>query len=115
MLELIERGVDIFESCFPYQVTERGCALSFIYSYHLDPDGDGICLSKSLYFACGDIRIKTLLGVMHFSRVLSSKLTDLSGLRRVKPCLELQCESLPLYLCIVTQKVLFSGEAGCCF
>ncbi|XP_060090631.1 queuine tRNA-ribosyltransferase accessory subunit 2 isoform X1 [Heteronotia binoei] len=39
VLELIERGVDVFESCFPYQVTERGCALSFSYSYHQDPDG----------------------------------------------------------------------------
>ncbi|XP_054830071.1 queuine tRNA-ribosyltransferase accessory subunit 2 [Eublepharis macularius] len=40
VLELIERGVDVFESCFPYQVTERGCALSFSYSYHPDPDRD---------------------------------------------------------------------------
>nr|XP_056714456.1 queuine tRNA-ribosyltransferase accessory subunit 2 [Euleptes europaea] len=40
VLELIERGVDVFESCFPYQVTERGCALSFNYGCHPDPDGD---------------------------------------------------------------------------
>ncbi|XP_053168786.1 queuine tRNA-ribosyltransferase accessory subunit 2 isoform X3 [Hemicordylus capensis] len=36
VLECIERGVDIFDSCFPYQVTERGCALSFSYNYHPD-------------------------------------------------------------------------------
>ncbi|XP_066478428.1 queuine tRNA-ribosyltransferase accessory subunit 2 isoform X2 [Tiliqua scincoides] len=38
VLECVERGVDVFESCFPYQVTERGCALSFSYNYHLDPE-----------------------------------------------------------------------------
>lgn len=38
VLECIERGVDVFESCFPYQVTERGCALSFSYNNHPDPE-----------------------------------------------------------------------------
>ncbi|KYO22396.1 queuine tRNA-ribosyltransferase accessory subunit 2 isoform X2 [Alligator mississippiensis] len=38
VLECIERGVDIFESAFPYQVTERGCALSFSYDYQPDPE-----------------------------------------------------------------------------
>ncbi|XP_075762654.1 queuine tRNA-ribosyltransferase accessory subunit 2 isoform X2 [Pelodiscus sinensis] len=38
VLECIERGVDIFESFFPYQVTERGCALSFSYNYNPDPE-----------------------------------------------------------------------------
>ncbi|XP_042316112.1 queuine tRNA-ribosyltransferase accessory subunit 2 isoform X2 [Sceloporus undulatus] len=38
VLECIERGVDIFESCFPYQVTERGCALSFSYNYQPNPE-----------------------------------------------------------------------------
>nr|XP_033796029.1 queuine tRNA-ribosyltransferase accessory subunit 2 isoform X2 [Geotrypetes seraphini] len=38
VLECVERGVDLFESCFPYQVTERGCALSFSYNYQLDPE-----------------------------------------------------------------------------
>ncbi|XP_042724327.1 queuine tRNA-ribosyltransferase accessory subunit 2 [Lagopus leucura] len=37
VLECIERGVDIFESFFPFQVTERGCALVFGYDYHSDP------------------------------------------------------------------------------
>ncbi|XP_074856283.1 queuine tRNA-ribosyltransferase accessory subunit 2 isoform X2 [Carettochelys insculpta] len=38
VLECIERGVDIFESFFPYQVTERGCALSFSFDYNPDPE-----------------------------------------------------------------------------
>ncbi|XP_025938367.1 queuine tRNA-ribosyltransferase accessory subunit 2 isoform X1 [Apteryx rowi] len=38
VLECIERGVDIFESFFPFQVTERGCALSFSYDYHPNPE-----------------------------------------------------------------------------
>uniref|UniRef100_A0A8D2LTG2 Queuine tRNA-ribosyltransferase accessory subunit 2 n=1 Tax=Varanus komodoensis TaxID=61221 RepID=A0A8D2LTG2_VARKO len=42
VLECIEKGVDIFESCFPYQVTERGCALSFNHNYHLNPETAGI-------------------------------------------------------------------------
>lgn len=41
VLECIERGVDIFESCFPFQVTERGCALVFSYNYHPDPEAKG--------------------------------------------------------------------------
>ncbi|XP_062983716.1 queuine tRNA-ribosyltransferase accessory subunit 2 [Elgaria multicarinata webbii] len=38
VLDCIERGVDVFESCFPYQVTERSCALSFSYDFHLNPE-----------------------------------------------------------------------------
>ncbi|XP_043368069.1 queuine tRNA-ribosyltransferase accessory subunit 2 isoform X3 [Dermochelys coriacea] len=38
VLECIERGVDVFESVFPYHVTERGCALSFSYDYSPDPE-----------------------------------------------------------------------------
>ncbi|KAM4700058.1 queuine tRNA-ribosyltransferase accessory subunit 2 isoform 2-T3 [Discoglossus pictus] len=38
VLECIERGVDLFDSCFPYQVTERGSALSFNHCYHPDPE-----------------------------------------------------------------------------
>ncbi|NWR85979.1 QTRT2 ribosyltransferase, partial [Furnarius figulus] len=38
VLECIERGVDIFESFFPFQVTERGCALVFSYYCHPDPE-----------------------------------------------------------------------------
>ncbi|NWU70166.1 QTRT2 ribosyltransferase, partial [Pterocles burchelli] len=38
VLECIERGVDIFESFFPFQVTERGCALVFSYDCHPEPE-----------------------------------------------------------------------------
>ncbi|KAG8509525.1 Queuine tRNA-ribosyltransferase accessory subunit 2 [Galemys pyrenaicus] len=38
VLECIERGVDLFESFFPYQVTERGCALTFSFDYQLNPE-----------------------------------------------------------------------------
>uniref|UniRef100_A0A674HTZ1 Queuine tRNA-ribosyltransferase accessory subunit 2 n=1 Tax=Taeniopygia guttata TaxID=59729 RepID=A0A674HTZ1_TAEGU len=38
VLECIERGVDIFESFFPFQVTERGCALVFSYDCHPAPE-----------------------------------------------------------------------------
>ncbi|XP_055965388.1 queuine tRNA-ribosyltransferase accessory subunit 2 isoform X1 [Sorex fumeus] len=38
VLECIERGVDLFESFFPYQVTERGCALTFSFHYQPNPE-----------------------------------------------------------------------------
>ncbi|MEJ1283169.1 queuine tRNA-ribosyltransferase accessory subunit 2 [Cricetulus griseus] len=38
VLECVERGVDLFESFFPYQVTERGCALSFTFDCQLNPE-----------------------------------------------------------------------------
>ncbi|NWI18250.1 QTRT2 ribosyltransferase, partial [Crypturellus soui] len=42
VLECIERGVDIFESFFPFQVTERGCALSFSYDCHPNPEAAAV-------------------------------------------------------------------------
>uniref|UniRef100_A0A8C3CB93 Queuine tRNA-ribosyltransferase accessory subunit 2 n=1 Tax=Cairina moschata TaxID=8855 RepID=A0A8C3CB93_CAIMO len=42
VLECIERGVDIFESFFPFQVTERGCALVFGYDYHPGPEAAAV-------------------------------------------------------------------------
>ncbi|NWH60563.1 QTRT2 ribosyltransferase, partial [Geococcyx californianus] len=38
VLECIERGVDIFESFFPFQVTERGCALVFNFDCNQDSE-----------------------------------------------------------------------------
>ncbi|KAM5179697.1 queuine tRNA-ribosyltransferase accessory subunit 2 isoform 2-T2 [Mantella aurantiaca] len=38
VLECVERGVDLFDSSFPYEVTERGCALSFHLQYQPDPE-----------------------------------------------------------------------------
>ncbi|XP_070606042.1 queuine tRNA-ribosyltransferase accessory subunit 2 isoform X2 [Erythrolamprus reginae] len=42
VLECIKRGIDIFDSCFPYQVTERYCALSFSYDYQENPESADI-------------------------------------------------------------------------
>ncbi|XP_023573394.1 queuine tRNA-ribosyltransferase accessory subunit 2 isoform X2 [Octodon degus] len=38
VLECVERGVDVFESFFPYLVTERGCALTFNFDYQPNPE-----------------------------------------------------------------------------
>lgn len=53
VLECIERGVDIFESAFPYQVTERGCALSFSYDYQPDPEAAGRFLHSCIGVVIG--------------------------------------------------------------
>ncbi|XP_001513192.1 queuine tRNA-ribosyltransferase accessory subunit 2 isoform X1 [Ornithorhynchus anatinus] len=42
VLECVEAGVDLFESFFPYQVTERGCALSFCFQCRPDPEEAGV-------------------------------------------------------------------------
>ncbi|KAL2085139.1 hypothetical protein ACEWY4_018459 [Coilia grayii] len=38
VIACVEAGVDLFESFFPYQVTERGCALCFSFSMETDPE-----------------------------------------------------------------------------
>ncbi|XP_043083041.1 queuine tRNA-ribosyltransferase accessory subunit 2 isoform X2 [Puntigrus tetrazona] len=38
VISSVEAGVDLFESFFPFQVTERGCALSFNYTIDPDPE-----------------------------------------------------------------------------
>ncbi|XP_068199880.1 queuine tRNA-ribosyltransferase accessory subunit 2 isoform X2 [Antennarius striatus] len=38
VLACVEAGVDLFESHFPFQVTERGCALSFSFDISSDPE-----------------------------------------------------------------------------
>lgn len=38
VLASVEAGVDLFESFFPYQVSERGCALVFSFDISLDPE-----------------------------------------------------------------------------
>ncbi|NWH78109.1 QTRT2 ribosyltransferase, partial [Piaya cayana] len=45
VLECIERGVDIFESFFPFQVTERGCAL--VFSFNCNPDSEAADLKQN--------------------------------------------------------------------
>ncbi|XP_051738465.1 queuine tRNA-ribosyltransferase accessory subunit 2 isoform X1 [Ctenopharyngodon idella] len=41
VISCAEAGVDLFESVFPFQVTERGCALSFDYTIDPDPETAG--------------------------------------------------------------------------
>ncbi|XP_075906527.1 queuine tRNA-ribosyltransferase accessory subunit 2 isoform X1 [Nelusetta ayraudi] len=41
VLACVEAGVDLFESFFPFQVTERGCALSFSFDFSPDPERAG--------------------------------------------------------------------------
>ncbi|KTG02614.1 hypothetical protein cypCar_00003429 [Cyprinus carpio] len=38
VISCVEAGVDLFESFFPFQVTERGCALSINYTIDPDPE-----------------------------------------------------------------------------
>ncbi|MBN3326665.1 QTRT2 ribosyltransferase, partial [Atractosteus spatula] len=38
VLDCVRAGVDLFEGFFPYEVTERGCALSFSYDFQPDPE-----------------------------------------------------------------------------
>uniref|UniRef100_A0A3Q4AH77 Queuine tRNA-ribosyltransferase accessory subunit 2 n=1 Tax=Mola mola TaxID=94237 RepID=A0A3Q4AH77_MOLML len=41
VLACVEAGMDLFESFFPFQVTERGCALCFNFNISLDPERAG--------------------------------------------------------------------------
>ncbi|AWP20624.1 Queuine tRNA-ribosyltransferase subunit qtrtd1 [Scophthalmus maximus] len=48
VLACVEVGVDLFESFFPFQVTERGCALCFSFNISLDPERAGRALPAVL-------------------------------------------------------------------
>ncbi|XP_030625468.1 queuine tRNA-ribosyltransferase accessory subunit 2 [Chanos chanos] len=48
VISCVEAGVDLFESFFPYQVTERGCALCFSFTISPDPEAAGTRRSKVL-------------------------------------------------------------------
>lgn len=41
VIACVEAGVDLFEGFFPFQVTERGCALCFNYTITPDPETAG--------------------------------------------------------------------------
>lgn len=41
VMACVEAGVDLFEGFFPFQVTERGCALCFNYIVTPDPETAG--------------------------------------------------------------------------
>ncbi|XP_030254296.1 queuine tRNA-ribosyltransferase accessory subunit 2 isoform X2 [Sparus aurata] len=46
VLVCVEAGVDLFESFFPFQVTERGCALCFAFDISPDPERAVLELDK---------------------------------------------------------------------
>lgn len=46
VLACVEAGVDLFESFFPFQVTERGCALCFSFDISPDPERAVLELSE---------------------------------------------------------------------
>lgn len=46
VLDCVEAGVDLFESFFPFQVTERGCALVFSFDISPDPERAVLELDK---------------------------------------------------------------------
>ncbi|XP_020500799.2 queuine tRNA-ribosyltransferase accessory subunit 2 isoform X1 [Labrus bergylta] len=48
VLACVEAGVDLFESFFPFQVTERGCALVFSFDISPDPERAGRAPPKVL-------------------------------------------------------------------
>lgn len=48
VISCVEAGVDLFESFFPFQVTERGCALTFNYTIDPDPETAGTSASTGV-------------------------------------------------------------------
>ncbi|XP_072544991.1 queuine tRNA-ribosyltransferase accessory subunit 2 [Salminus brasiliensis] len=48
VIACVEAGVDLFEGFFPFQVTERGCALCFDYTVVADPETAGTSPSTVL-------------------------------------------------------------------
>ncbi|XP_026219851.1 queuine tRNA-ribosyltransferase accessory subunit 2 isoform X2 [Anabas testudineus] len=54
VLDCVEAGVDLFESFFPFQVTERGCALSF--SFDISPDPERAVLELNEEDTAGDMQ-----------------------------------------------------------
>lgn len=45
-------GVDLFEAFFPFQVTERGCALCFGFDISADPERAGSAPSAGVVIGC---------------------------------------------------------------
>lgn len=48
VLECVAAGVDLFEAFFPFQVTERGCALCFSFVIYPDPERAGTAPSAGV-------------------------------------------------------------------
>lgn len=54
VLACAEAGADLFESFFPYQVTERGCALCFSFDISLDPERAGRAPPAGVVNSCAE-------------------------------------------------------------
>lgn len=52
VLACVEAGVDLFESFFPFQVTERGSALSFSFDFSTDPERAGSAPPAGVVNSC---------------------------------------------------------------
>lgn len=49
--------MDLFESFFPFQVTERGCALCFNFNISLDPERAGSAPPAGVVISCSFVRM----------------------------------------------------------
>ncbi|XP_002734735.1 queuine tRNA-ribosyltransferase accessory subunit 2-like [Saccoglossus kowalevskii] len=47
VMQAVELGIDVFDSAFPYSVTESGCALVFPFSYNHQSNVDSAVLEQS--------------------------------------------------------------------
>lgn len=54
VLACVEAGVDLFESFFPFQVTERGCALCFGFDISPDPERAGRAPPAGVVTSCAE-------------------------------------------------------------
>lgn len=52
VLACVEAGVDLFEGFFPFQVTERGCALCFSFDVSADPERAGSAPASGVVKNC---------------------------------------------------------------
>lgn len=52
VLACVEAGVDLFVGFFPFQVTERGCALCFDFDISTDPERAGRAAPAGVVKSC---------------------------------------------------------------
>lgn len=64
MLACVGAGVDLFEAFFPFQVTERGCALCFSFDISSDPERAGSAPSTGVVKCFNVIKLNIFNEVM---------------------------------------------------
>lgn len=47
VIDLVALGVDLFDSSYPYSITERSCALTFLYEHSTTEDQPLILISEA--------------------------------------------------------------------